>query len=105
MENKGEIRVHRVGSITAGMSMVVFGVLFLVHSVLGTITYEMIFSLWPLMLIGLGVEMLVFNVSERKMVYDKAAVFLLLLMTVFAMGMAVADVCIQANECYMKGML
>ena len=85
-------RTHRVGTITTGLSMVVFGVLLLVHTWFGMMSYRMIFSLWPLMLIGLGLELLLSNFSEKRIIYDKAAVFLLILMTVFVMTMALIDV-------------
>ena len=57
-------RTHRVGSITAGFSMIVFGALLLSHSLFGVFDYEIIFSLWPVILIGLGVELLLSNVWE-----------------------------------------
>ena len=97
---KNEVRVHRVGSVTTGLSMIGFGVLFLVHLLWGTVSYDLIFSLWPLMLIGLGIELLLSNFSARKIVYDKGAIVLLLLMTMLALGMAVADVCMEASEVY-----
>ncbi len=95
MEKKS--RMHRVGSITAGISMIVYGVLFLFHLFTRLISYEMIFRLWPLMIVGLGVEILLSNRSEDKFVYDKAAIFLQILMTLFALCMAGADVLI--TEC------
>lgn len=98
--NSQTYRTHRVGSVTTGISMVGFGVLLLLHSLFGMISYSIIFSLWPLMLIGLGFELLLSNFLKRKIVYDKAAVFLLIIMTFFVMGMAVADICIQATEVY-----
>lgn len=97
---KNEVRVHRVGSVTTGLSMIGFGVLFLVHLFWGAVSYDLIFSLWPLMLIGLGIELLLSNFSARKIVYDKGAIVLLLLMTMLALGMAVADVCMEASEVY-----
>jgi len=99
--NSQSYRTHRVGTVTTGLSMVGFGVMLLLHSLLGMMSYEIIFSLWPLILIGLGVEILLSNVCTKKMVYDKAAVFLLIMMSLFAMGMAVADMCIQTTELYM----
>lgn len=94
METKDNIttyRSHRVGSVTAGLSMVGFGVMFLLHLLFDLVEYRMMFSLWPVMLILLGLELLLSNFSKRKIVYDKAAIFLLVLMTFFTMGMAVAD--------------
>lgn len=94
-------RTHRVGSVTAGLSMIVFGVLLLLHSMFDLIGYNIIFSLWPIILIGLGIELLLSNFFEKKIIYDKAAVFLLIVMSFFAIGMAVADVCLEATELYM----
>lgn len=91
---------HRVGSITAGASMVVFGVLLFMHTVFDTINYETIFSFWPLMLIGLGIELLLSNFLKKKIVYDKAAVFLLITMTLFVITIAVIDICLQYTYSY-----
>ena len=93
MEVEKTIRTHRVGAITAGCSMIIFGVLFLLHVALDLISYRTIFSLWPLMLVGLGTELLAASMGNKSMVYDKAAVVLLFLVTLFAMGMAGADLC------------
>jgi len=104
METKDNIttyRSHRVGSVTAGLSMVGFGVMFLLHLLFDLVEYRMMFSLWPVMLILLGLELLLSNFSKRKIVYDKAAIFLLVLMTFFTMGMAVADECFRWAELQM----
>ena len=90
-----KIRVHRVGAVTAGCTMIIYGVLFVLKSFFNIITYEAMFRLWPLILIGLGIEILISVINERKMVYDKGAVFLLLMMAVFAMGMAGVDLLIH----------
>ena len=95
-------RVHRVGSVTAGLCMVVFGVMLLLQSVFGLVTYEWILSLWPVILICLGVELLLSNLLTRKIVYDKAAVCLMVLMAFFAVGMAITDVCLKASEAYLN---
>ena len=94
-------RIHRVGTITAGMSMIVFGILMLCHSFFGFIDYQTVFSLWPVILIGLGLELLLSNFGEKRIVYDKAAVVLMIIMIFFAIGMAVADICIEAAELYL----
>jgi len=98
--NIATYRSHRVGSITAGLSMVGYGVMFLLHLMFDMVDYRMIFSLWPVMLILLGLELLFSNFSKR-IVYDKAAIFLLILMTFFAMGMGVADECFRWAELQM----
>lgn len=101
METKDNVttyRSHRVGSVTAGLSMVGIGVMFLLHLFFDMMDYQMMFSLWPVMLIILGLELLLSNLSTRKVVYDKAAIFLLIVMTFFSMAMAVADLCFRWAE-------
>ena len=90
-----QARTHRVGSITAGLSMIVFGVLFILHFFIGSLDYTMIFRLWPLMLIGLGVELLISNYRSDQIIYDKPAVTLLFITTLFAMSMAGADMLLK----------
>ena len=91
-------RSHRVGSVTAGISMIGIGVMFFLHLFFDLVDYQTMFSLWPVMLILLGLELLLSNLSTKKIVYDKAAIFLLILMTFFSMGMAVADLCFRWAE-------
>lgn len=98
METKDNVttyRSHRVGSVTAGLTMVGYGVMFLLHLFFNAVDYRMMFSLWPVMLILLGLELLLSNFSTKKIVYDKAAIFLLITMTFFTIGMAVADECFK----------
>ena len=99
--NRVTCRIHRVGTVTAGASMVVFGIFLLIHTVFDFIDYQVVFSMWPLILIGLGIELLFSNFSEKRIVYDKGAVVLLIIMTFFAFGMAVADICMEATELYL----
>ncbi len=104
METKDNVttyRSHRVGSVTAGLSLVGIGVMFLLHLFFDIVDYQMMFSLWPVMLILLGLELLLSNLSNKKIVYDKAAIFLLIVMTFFSMGMAVADLCFRWAELQM----
>ena len=99
-ENKGSyVRTHRVGSYTAGLSMIVFGVLFMLHLLIGTMNYTVIFSLWPMVIIGLGVEIFLSNFSQRKIVYDKGSVFLLIFMAFFAMMMASISTVLDTYRC------
>ena len=85
------VRTHRVGSITTGLSLIAFGVLFVLHLFMNVISYEMIFKLWPVILIGLGVEVLLSNFAGDKQVYDKGAICLMFVIAIFAMGMAGAE--------------
>ena len=85
-------RVHRVGSITAGLSLVVFGCVFLMRLFMENMNYEVVFHFWPIILVGLGVELLISSISgSEKVVYDIGAVVIMVLMLLFAMGMAGMD--------------
>ena len=94
-------RTHRVGSITSGLSMIIFGILLLGHSLFDMVDYRFVFSLWPVILIGLGIELLLSNIWEKKIVYDKGSIVLMCLMAFFAIGMAVTDVGLKVAEMYM----
>lgn len=98
-------RTHRVGSITAGLTLIVFGALFLFHSLFDFVSYDAIFSLWPVILIGLGIELLLSTCMEKKIVYDKAAVVLMIVMMFFAIGMAVTDICLKAAGYYVPSQM
>lgn len=104
MERK--LRIHRVGTLTFGCVQIVFGVLFLMHIFVPALSYEVIFRLWPLILIILGIEVLVENYRIERMKtreeetriqfqYDKASIILMICLTLFAMMMAAVDVCMQ----------
>ena len=96
--NTVAVRTHRVGAFTSGFCMVGFGVLLLLHNLLDIMDYEAILGLWPLILIGMGIELLLSNVFKSKIVYDKAAIVLLFVMALFVMVLAGADVCMEASR-------
>ena len=95
-ENK---RVHRVGTVTGGIVLIIYGVMFLLHTIFPIIKYRFIFRLWPMILIILGLEILAGNAKNRKessrFVYDFPAVILIILLALFAMAMGVIDCAIQ----------
>ncbi len=85
------MRTHRVGSITAGIALVGFGALFIAHMFMPALSYDFIYSLWPVILIGLGIEMLISNAFCSNFIYDKGAVFIMIIMTIFSMTMAYGE--------------
>lgn len=95
------MRTHRVGSLTLGVMLITFGILFLLSSFTINLSYEFIFKLWPIIFIFLGFELLYANFKStepnqsHKLVYDKTAVFLIIILSFFAMGMAIAELCIN----------
>lgn len=83
-------RVHRVGTITLGLCLVIFGVLFLLKMVWSGIDYLMIMRLWPMVFVFLGVEVLL-SCKKSNVVYDKAGIVLLTCLIFFAMVMGWLD--------------
>lgn len=94
------IKNRRVGTLTAGISMVVFGSLFLMRLAMPTvITIRLIASLWPVVLILLGVETLIAYAVNRedKMRYDAGSVALIIVLSLFTVCMAAAQMAMEYN--------
>lgn len=96
MENKETtVNIHRVGTITCGVILILYGILFLLHMVLPAMNYQKIFEFWPVILIMLGLEILAGCVKKQndtqKYVYDFPAIVLIMLLAFFAMMMAAVD--------------
>lgn len=90
-------RNRRVGTFTTGLVLILFGGLFMLRMIFPAIDYTLIFSLWPLILILLGLETLIsyFVSPEEKMKFDAGSVVIILLMAGFSMVMAAADFIIR----------
>lgn len=88
-------KTHRVGTITLGGMLVTFGVLFLLRIFFATLSYGIIFKLWPIIFIILGIEILIANFklkeTEVSLVYDKTAFALIIILSFFAMGMSIVE--------------
>ena len=96
------MRSRRVGSITCGIVLIVFGILFILHMLMPVITYTFIFRFWPLILIFLGVEILLSNIkkTETAMKYDIGAILLIIILAIFSMGMGVVEFCMNHASVY-----
>lgn len=83
------IKGRRVGTFTTGIVLVMFGILFLLRLTSLNINYLMIASLWPIVLILLGIEIIVAYLINKDeiMKYDFCAITLILMLSIFAMGM------------------
>lgn len=92
---RGNLRIRRVGSVTFGLTLILFGVLFGLHTVIPSLHYEVIFQFWPVVFVFLGVEILVENhrssAEKCRFVYDFSAILMLVVMLLFAMVMAAAE--------------
>lgn len=91
------MKTHRIGTLTLGIMLVTFGLLFLMRIFFPQISYEIIFKLWPVIFIFLGSEILYATTRQKegKLIYDKTAFALIIILSFFAMGMAVAELCIN----------
>lgn len=89
---KRKNRTWRVGSFTAGISLILFGILFFLHNVVGLWGVQVIFQLWPIVLIIMGIELFLSNFFVKELVYDKTSVVILLLFFIFASVMSCMDV-------------
>ena len=96
-------RIYRVGSLTLGCLLVVFGSLFLAHMFYPSLSYEFIYRLWPFIFILLGLEVLGSRLRSEKVqfVYDNGSIFLLILLTFFSMALAFLDTAFQYHKFYL----
>lgn len=81
-------RTHRVGSVTLGLMLVIFGAVFLARIFVPSLSYDAIWHLWPCTLISLGIEVLISTVHAERSRYDGWGILLIFLITIFTMGMA-----------------
>lgn len=83
-------KTRRVGTITLGTTLITFGILFLLNIFTSMVSYHFVMKLWPIIFIFLGTEVLVsyFLNKEEKFIYDVGAVFIIIALSFFAMGMA-----------------
>lgn len=84
---------RRVGTFTLGLTLLIFGVLFGLHLFFPSLDYLFVFRLWPIIFIILGSEILISSIGKKDLTfrYDFAAILIICLLMVFAMGMACVD--------------
>ena len=92
------MKQRRVGTFTLGITLVAFGVLLLVHMFVPSVSYYFIYSCWPVIIMILGFEILYYAVryKNESFKYDFAAVIIIIMLVIFAMGMAGVD-CLYRN--------
>ncbi len=86
------VRIHKIGTVTLGILLILFGILFLAHLFFPVLSFSFIFKLWPTVFIVLGLEILCSHFRrDFEVSYDFAAVILLFLLMAFAAGMGVLE--------------
>lgn len=90
-----QYQVRRIGTVTFGITLLCYGILFLIHIFVPELKYQYIFRCWPGIFILLGCEILAENhkskAQDYKIVYDFAAIVMLMITLLFAMIMAAID--------------
>ncbi len=90
-EEKRGGRVHRVGTVSLGLTLIGFGIAYLLRLILPDLQMLQILQYWPAIMIVLGTEVLLAGIGKRDFVIDKAAVVLMFLVVFFLFGMAGAE--------------
>ncbi|MFA5675083.1 MAG: hypothetical protein WDA65_00990 [Christensenellales bacterium] len=93
---------RKVGTLTAGVSMIVFGFLFMIRLAIPSVTFRLIASLWPLILILLGIEVIIAYVrnKEGQVKYSACSVVIIITLTFFAIVMAAVQIALE-NELWL----
>lgn len=83
---------RKVGTLTSGIVLLVFGIIFLLKLFIN-IDIFLVASLWPVILILLGIEIIVAYVlnNNQKLQYDFGAIVLVIILAFFAMSMGGAE--------------
>lgn len=94
------MRIHRVGTITLGSILIIFGSLFFCHIFFPALTYETVFHLWPLILVLLGAETLYCSRKYEDFRYDFGAICMVLLVGFMTVCMALSDLVLRWTPLY-----
>lgn len=88
-----KMKTKRVGSVTLGICLVVFGVMFLLSAFISNLNYLLVIKFWPVVLISLGIEMLVYAFSKNNdnVKLDVPACILTCTLMLFSLCMAAAE--------------
>jgi len=84
--------IHKIGTVTLGIILIFFGVLFLARPFFPVLSFSFILKLWPVTFIFLGLEILCSRFRrDLSVCYDTAAVALLFFLLLFAVLMGVLE--------------
>ena len=81
---------RRVGTLTLGIVLLLTGGAFLLHLFIPTLSYYVLFNLWPVILILLGIETLASYIvnKDEKLRYDGWSIVIIGAMSFFTVCMA-----------------
>ena len=82
---------RRVGTITLGGTLIIVGCLYLLINIFNLQIDADMVKLWPLILISLGVEVLVYNhysiIKNYSLKFDIISIFLVVFLLMFSFGL------------------
>lgn len=95
-------RGRKVGVLTLGVTLIVFGILFIMKTIFANTSFLFILKLWPIILILFGCEILISYIINKEDTYkfDGASVAILIIMAFFSMMMASAEVILSNIDRY-----
>lgn len=85
------MRTHRIGTISLGCTLILFGCLYLVNIFLPGLPYLTAARLWPLVFLFLGGEILYGVRHSDTFYYDGGSIVLLALLVLFSIGLGLLD--------------
>lgn len=84
------MRQWRVGTFTMGVLLIALGVIMIIARMYGLPAIEHIINWWPVILIMLGLEILIFSVipgqNESRISFDGFSVFMIIIIMIFSLG-------------------
>ncbi|OCB00644.1 hypothetical protein [Clostridium beijerinckii] len=94
------IKGRKVGTLTSGLALVVFGIMFLLRLFITNLNVLLIVSMWPLILVSVGIEIIAAYIinNQEKMQYDFSAIILVIILVFFAMGMGGAEFIVTHSQ-------
>ena len=98
------MRSRRIGSVTLGLTLIVFGVLFFLSIFIKNLDYMYVIKFWPVIFIFLGIEMLVAAFSKRaeRAKVDIPSCIMTLLLIGFSMALAAVQFALDAFPQYLE---
>lgn len=96
------MKTNKVGILTLGLTLIVFGFLFLLHTLAIPISYEFIVRLWPIMFLLLGGEILFhyFHNKNESLSLDIGSFILFFFLGGFTVVMAIGEMAMEYYKNY-----
>ena len=98
------MRSKRIGSVTLGLTLIVFGTLFFLSIFIKNLNYMYVAKFWPVIFIFLGIEMLisVFSKNSENAKLDIPSCLMTFVLMGFSMMMAALQFVVEAFPQYIE---